>query len=112
MALSELAVAKVERFCRQRVPAEALHQVRLEVEVNRNAITIVERRAPWRADYGPEWSRFPIARFRSDTKAGLWTLYWRDRNGRFHRYDQLAPTSSIDEVLDEIARDPTSIFWG
>lgn len=112
MPFSELAVAKVERFCRQRVPPEALYQVRLEVEVNRKAITIVERRAPWRPDYGPAWSRFPIARFRYTTTTGLWTLYWRDRNLKFHRYDLLEPTASLDEILDEIDRDKTGIFWG
>ncbi|MDQ3825358.1 MAG: DUF3024 domain-containing protein [Actinomycetota bacterium] len=39
-------------------------------------------------------------------------LYWRDRNLRFHIYDLLAPSPTIDNVLLEIDRDPTSIFWG
>lgn len=110
--MPEIAVAKVRRFCDQRVPPEALHQVRLEVDVNATSITIVERRAPWRPNYGPEWTRFPIARMRYTAKTKLWTLYWRDRNLRFHRYDPLPPTPSIDEVIHEIARDPTCIFWG
>lgn len=54
MPVPETAVAKVKRFCEQRVPAAALHQVRLEVEVDNTAITIVERRAPWRPEYGSE----------------------------------------------------------
>jgi hypothetical protein len=40
------------------------------------------------------------------------TLYWRDRNLRFHRYDQLPPSPSIGDLLTEIERDPTAIFWG
>jgi len=39
-------------------------------------------------------------------------LYWRDRNLRFHRYGQLEPSPSIDDLLKEIDRDPTAIFWG
>jgi hypothetical protein len=39
-------------------------------------------------------------------------LYWRDRNLRFHIYDLLAPSPTIDDVLLEIDRDPTCIFWG
>ncbi len=75
-------------------------------------MTIVERRAPWREDYGPEWTRFPIARLRY-TKAGkTWSLYWRDRNLRFHEYDLISPTARIDELLADIDRDPTGIFWG
>lgn len=40
-----------------------------------------------------------------------WSLYWADRNGRWHRYDDLAP-SPIDQVLNEIETHPTCIFWG
>jgi hypothetical protein len=41
-----------------------------------------------------------------------WSLYWRDRHEKFHLYDRVAPTSSIQALLDEVADDPTSIFWG
>ncbi len=54
--------------------------------------TILERRAPWREDYGPEWTSFPIARLRYTASTETWTLYWHDRNLRFHRYDLLAPS--------------------
>lgn len=56
--------------------------------------------------------RSPIARLRYTKSAQSWTLYWRDRNLRFHRYDQLAPAKHVSVLLDEIARDPTGIFWG
>jgi hypothetical protein len=41
-----------------------------------------------------------------------WALYWRDRNLRFHLYDLLAPSSRVEDLLGEIDRDPTGIFWG
>ena len=41
-----------------------------------------------------------------------WTLYWADRNSRWHRYDDLEPTTNLDDVLTEINEDPTCIFWG
>jgi hypothetical protein len=41
-----------------------------------------------------------------------WILYWRDRNLRVHIYDMLAPSSRIDDLLDEIERDPTAIVSG
>jgi Protein of unknown function (DUF3024) len=40
-----------------------------------------------------------------------WALYWRDRNLRFHAYD-LPPSRAVDDLLAEINRDPTGIFWG
>lgn len=42
----------------------------------------------------------------------MWSLFWRDRNLRFHGYDLVAPTVSIEELLAELDRDPTAIFLG
>ncbi|HEY5197748.1 MAG TPA: DUF3024 domain-containing protein [Solirubrobacteraceae bacterium] len=110
--LPSLDIAAIRHFCEQRVPPHALHQVRLEAVVDPRTVTIVERRAPWHEDYGPEWTSNGVARFRYTAKTGLWTLYWRDRNQRWHRYDFTAPSSSIITLLDEVDRDPTAIFWG
>lgn len=110
--LPGLDVAAIRHYCEQRVPPRALHQVRVEAQVDARAVTIVERRAPWREDYGPEWTTGGIARFRYVAKTGLWTLYWRDRNQRWHRHDRAAPCPDILALLDEVDRDPTGIFWG
>ena len=64
MALPELDIARVQRWCAARVPEHARHQVRVECEVAPRHLTIIERRAPWREDFGPEWTSFPIARLR------------------------------------------------
>ena len=110
--LPELDVTRVQRWCAARVPEHARHQVRVECEIGRSDVTIVERRTPWRADFGPEWSCLPIARLRYTKTSGTWTLYWRDRNLRFHRYDHIAPSANVGELIGEIDRDPTGIFWG
>jgi hypothetical protein len=41
-----------------------------------------------------------------------WSLYGRDRNLKFHEYDLADPTPDIRDLLNEIDRDPTNIFWG
>lgn len=110
--LPELEVARVQRWCAARVPERARHQVRVEGQPAMRHITIVERRAPWRDDTGPDWSSFPIARLRYAKTTRTWTLYWRDRNLRFHLYDRLPPSPHVDDLLTEIDRDPTCIFWG
>jgi hypothetical protein len=94
------------------VPEHARGQVRLECQVAPRHLTIVERRAPWREDFGPEWISVPIARLRYTVADKSWTLSWRDHNLHFHLYDLLPPSNRIDDLLTEIDRDPTCIFWG
>jgi Protein of unknown function (DUF3024) len=112
MTPPELDVARVQRWCAARVPEHAGHQVRVECQVAPRHLTILQRRAPWREDFGLEWTSLPIARLRYSAAEKSWTLYWRDRNLRFHLYDPLTPSRSVDDLLAEIDRDPTGIIWG
>lgn len=112
MPLPDLDVARVHRWCEARVPVHALHQVRVECEVSARHMTILERRAPWREDYEPDWTSFPIARLRYTATTNTWILYWRDRSLKFHRYDLLEPTPHIEDLLTEIDRNVSGIFWG
>ncbi len=72
----EPALAHVAVFCDQRVPDDAGDQIRLEHSVRGDAITIFERRPPWREDLGPEWTRQKIAQLRYDRASATWSLYW------------------------------------
>ena len=110
--LPELDVARARRWCAQRVPAHLRNEVRVECDVGSRHLTIVECRPPWHKDMGVDWTRFPIARLRHTKATGRWSLYWRDRHLRFHLYDRLAPSARIEDLLQEIGRDPTAIFWG
>ncbi len=105
-------VARVQRWCRARVPEHVRDEVRVEADVAERHLTIVECRPPWRADFGPEWTRFPIARLRYAKAMRLWSLYWRDRNLKFHEYNRVPASASVEELLAEVDRDPTAIFWG
>jgi len=110
--LPDRDVAAVRQFCEQRVAPELADQIRLEIVEEGGALTIVERRPPWRDDFGPEWSRSDIAKLRYVSKDGLWTLYSPDSNGRWHRYDEIGPAPAVGPLLEEVDRDPAGIFWG
>ncbi|MFF0338364.1 DUF3024 domain-containing protein [Kribbella sp. NPDC004875] len=112
MTVPESDVARVQRWCAIRVPENARDQLRIECELAQRHLTIVERRPPWHENLGPDWTTSAIARLRYNTTDKSWTLHWSDQHQRFHLYDQLAPSRSIDDLLAEIDRDPTSIFWG
>jgi Protein of unknown function (DUF3024) len=95
-----------------RLPEAARDKIRYELDVTPTTATILECRPPWRADFGPEWTRFPIARLRYTKTKREWSLYWRDRNVRSHSYELAPPSSNVEDLLAEVNRDPTGIFGG
>ncbi len=103
--LPALDVARVQRWCAARVPEQARHQVRVECDEAPQHLTIIERRAPWPEDSAAEWTRHPIARLHYTSTTTSWSLYWCDRNLRFHPYDRAAPSPTVEELLSEIDRD-------
>jgi hypothetical protein len=112
--LPETDLARVHRWVAARneqIPPEAKSKIRVEAEVTERAVTIVECSPPWDPELGPDWLRVPVARLRYTKSSCEWSLFWPDRNSKFHAYD--APsTTSIAVLLDEIDADPTCIFWG
>jgi hypothetical protein len=63
-------------------------------------------------DYDLHGRQFPIARLHHTKTTGLWTLYWRDRNLKFHRYQPLDPSPRVRELLDYLDKHADPIFWG
>jgi hypothetical protein len=108
-------LARVRRWVdarNARLPERAVGLIRYEMDVDARAVTILECRPPWRPEYGTEWTRLSVARLRYTETRREWQLYWRDRNLKFHVYDLLPPTASVEALLAEIDADPTAIFWG
>ncbi len=112
MAVPELDVTRARRWAAERIPAEHRDEIRIEVDETPRGLTIFECRPPWSELIGPDWSRLPIARLSYVKKRNEWTLYWSDRNGRFQRYWECAPSQHLADLLTEIDDDPTCIFWG
>ena len=73
------------------------------------SVTIFDCRPAWQPNL-TEWSKVRVAQLRYNATSYHWSLYWADRNGRWHRYDDLPP-STIDLVLREIEQDVTGILW-
>ncbi len=113
--IGDADLARVQRWLDARndeIPERARDHIRYELDVTNRSVTIFECRPPWRNDMGPEWTRLPVARLRYTAVRNEWSLYWRDRNGRFHEYELVDPTRHVDRLLAEIDADPTAIFWG
>jgi hypothetical protein len=106
----EIDLARIRKYCQGRVPARLRNQVCIEAAVRGNSVTIFDRRPPWHPNLS-EWSRVRVAQLRYSADTYHWSLYWADRNGRWHRYHDLDP-GPVRDALNEIEADPTCIFWG
>jgi hypothetical protein len=96
--LPETDLAHLRRWCGQRIPAHAQHQVRLEHQTHGRAVTITERRAPWHPDYGPEWTTRPVAQLRHSTHG--WRL--------IHDMPTTENVAPLLEVIDDPDQPPAS----
>lgn len=110
---SELERDGLERalgaFCEARAPARVRDRVRLEFSIEGHTVTLVEARVgPLRPS---RWSASPVARFRYRRTSNDWILLYSDRNGRWHEYEG-GRSPRFDDLLAEVDRDPTCIFWG
>jgi len=112
MTVPEDVLSEVARFCDERTPVDHRDQLRLDCSARGNAITIVERRAPWNPGFGTDWTTSEIAQLRRDPERGTWSLHWRSSDERWHAYEEIKSSSDIRPLLAEIDADPTGIFWG
>lgn len=109
-AIPDVDLARIRRFCDRSVPAHLRDEARVEADVRGKSVTIFDCRAPSHPDV-TDWSRVLVAQLRYEPASDTWTLYWADRNSRWHRYDDIDP-GTADELLNEVNEDPTGIFWG
>jgi hypothetical protein len=114
VALSEIQEAEVNRrlgaFCQARVPPDVRNQVRLGFRILRSDVVLFEERPAFQPPH--EWREMHIAKFRYVGTKKLWRLYCQHRDLRWHSYEALPEAPSFKRLLDEVASDPTGIFWG
>src|SRR4051794_15623784 len=82
MALPETvrapALRKLKGYCERRAPEHVRDEVQVEARVRGDKITIVERRAPWRPDFGPEWTESKVAQIEFHPAMRTWRLFAYD----------------------------------
>ena len=114
MALSELQQAQVTKrltaFCDSRVPAAIRDKLRIGFRIKGSEVVLYEERPEFHAPH--EWREMPAAKLRYVATQGAWRLYCQHRDRRWHAYEALPEAPSFAKLLDEVAEDPTGIFWG
>jgi hypothetical protein len=100
----------VGKFCQERIPEHLRNQIKLICETRGFDVKIIECRPYFQNSH--EWTESPIARLKYDPKTSTWQLYWMRASGRWWRYPDSEPTHSLENLIDEIRRDPHHVFWG
>lgn len=105
------AARLLQNFTKRKVPPQLRREVRLELSWRGNAITLYERRPPWRGRLTDEWTKLPTAQFRYEGASGVWRLYWRRATGRWAEYRE-RPKRDIAAVIRAVEEDRFGAFWG
>ncbi len=101
---------ELRAYCDRKVPPSERGRLSMGFRVSDNVVTLFERRAvPLRPG---RWTEVAIAQFRHDPDSARWFLYWRDHSARWRHCAQIRPTRSLDELLEEVDRDPAGVFYG
>jgi len=114
VALTEIERARLTRrltaFCEARVPAAVRNKVRVGFRIKGNEVVLFEERPAFHPPH--EWQEMVVAKFTYIATQRVWKLYCQHRDSRWHSYEALPRARKFDTVLDEVAADPTGIFWG
>ena len=104
------AEAHLDQYCVGLIPKHVQDKVRIGYVAKGMAITLFEQRPDFMDK--ATWIKSDIARVRYSKTDGEWTLYFKDRNSKWHIYEPLPSTADFGRILREIQSDPTGIFWG
>lgn len=112
--LSEMQLAEAARLlepvCRLPPDPAIRAELRIGYRVEGSAIVLFESRPRFR--HPEEWGEIPVAKFRYIRTRHVWQLFCMYRDLKWHRYAPLPEAESFREVVAEVRRDPTGIFWG
>ena len=97
-------------YCDKRVPPEVRNKLRVGFQIRGNSVTLFEERPHFQDR--TKLIEIVVAQFRYNPMSSRWILYCADRNSRWHEYLEIEPSRSIEDLLREVDRDPTGIFWG
>ena len=100
----------LDAFCDERVPIAVRDKVVLQYRIRGNDVVLFEKRPFFRQP--KRWIESPVAKFRYNKSATLWTLQWPDRNTKWHDYEHIDAAEDFEALLLEVDQDPTGIFWG
>jgi len=112
--LSDIQLAQVralfDPICLPHPDPKISSKLRYGYGLDRLAVIYFESRPNW-TDRS-KWMDHNIAKFRFTKRTGLWSLYCMFRDLKWRAYEPLPCSHNLGELLAEVKRDPTGIFFG
>ena len=99
----------LEKYCRERVPCQRYHGLRLNFRFDGNHVTLFEE-YPQPEDESQQQNT-PIARFTYNSELNQWVLFSIDQQERWQIYQSIGPSLNLARLIQALDDDPTGIFW-
>jgi len=115
MAISEFEIKRIEKlvggFVEKRRPEPAIrNMLDIGFRISGQSFEIHEIRPQW--DNPDKKIEGPIAKATYVKSKKIWQLYWMRADLKWHKYEPLPISNSLEKILEEIDRDPFCCFWG
>jgi hypothetical protein len=114
MAFNEIELKLIEntvgKMCRRRSPEHLKDQVSVIYKVVNHSVEIYEHRPRW--DNPEEWIDEGIAKFLYAGTTRKWKLYWMRGDLKWHLYQPLAESATLERLVAEVDKDPHGAFFG
>ena len=106
----KLIANTVGKMCGRRSPPHFRDQVRISHYVKDRSVEVYEERPRWKDKN--KWTSTGVAKFVYVKTTQKWKLYWVRADLRWHLYQPLAESRSIEKLVTEVDKDPHGAFFG
>jgi hypothetical protein len=115
ITLSEFEIKRIEKlvgqFIEKRRPEPHIrNKLDIAFRISGQSFEIYEIRPQW--DNPTIKMEGPVAKATYVKSKKIWKLYWMRADLKWHSYEPLANTKSLQRILDEIHQDSYGCFWG
>jgi len=116
MAMSEFENRRAEKlladYVAKRRPAAHIRP-KLDLGWRRagQSVELFEIRPVWRGAPGQKMES-PVVKATWVKRRSHWRVFWRRADLKWHRYEPLPETATLEAVLEEVEADPFGCFWG
>jgi hypothetical protein len=104
------AIEKLEAYISARLPDSVQDKVRMNALLKGSKLILMESRPVFMDP--SKWVDIPIAQFRYNSEYETWSLYWPDRNTRWHEDEDCRPSAKIDRLIRAVDEDVNCVYWG